>query len=54
MIVSVAVGSTQAALLERLGRAGITRDRVSMHGVVSYPKYHELIGTTDIALAPWP
>lgn len=54
VIVSVASGSTQAALLERLGRAGIARDRVSVHGVVSYPKYHELIGTTDIALAPWP
>jgi predicted O-linked N-acetylglucosamine transferase (SPINDLY family) len=54
VIVSVAAGSTQAALLERLGRAGIARDRVSVHGVVSYPKYHELIASTDIALAPWP
>jgi predicted O-linked N-acetylglucosamine transferase (SPINDLY family) len=54
VIVSVAAGSTQAALLERMGRAGIAHDRVSMHGVVSYPKYHELIATTDIALAPWP
>lgn len=54
LIVSVAAGSTQAALLERLGRAGIARDRVSVHGVVSYPRYHELIGAVDIALAPWP
>jgi len=25
-----------------------------VHGVVSYTKYHELMGTVDIALAPWP
>ena len=54
VIVSVAGGSTQAALVERLNRAGVSIDRVSVHGVVSYAKYHELIGSTDIALAPWP
>jgi predicted O-linked N-acetylglucosamine transferase (SPINDLY family) len=54
VIVSVAAGSTQAALVERLNRAGVSSDRLSVHGVVSYPKYHELIATTDIALAPWP
>jgi predicted O-linked N-acetylglucosamine transferase (SPINDLY family) len=54
VVVSVAAGSTQAALLERLNRAGISSDRVSMHGLVSYTKYHELIGAVDIALAPWP
>ncbi len=54
VIVSVAAGSTQEALLERLNRAGVSSDRVSVHGLVSYPKYHELIGATDIALAPWP
>jgi predicted O-linked N-acetylglucosamine transferase (SPINDLY family) len=54
VIVSVAAGSTQAALLERLNRAGIPSDRVSLHGLVSYTKYHELVGAVDIALAPWP
>jgi predicted O-linked N-acetylglucosamine transferase (SPINDLY family) len=54
LIVSVAAGSTQAALLERLNRAGIARDRVSMHGLVSYQTYNELMGTVDIALAPYP
>ena len=54
LVVSVAAGSTQEALLERLSRAGIARERVSVHGVVSYARYHELIGAADIALAPWP
>ena len=54
VIVSVAAGSTQEALLERLNRAGISSDRVSVHGLVSYAKYHELMGAVDIALAPWP
>jgi len=54
VIVSVAAGSAQEALLERLDRAGIASERVAVHGVVSYTKYHELMGTVDIALAPWP
>ncbi len=54
VIVSVAAGSTQAALLEKLNRAGVSSHRVSVHGLVSYTKYHELIGAVDIALAPWP
>lgn len=54
VIVGVAAGSTQAALLERLNHAGITRDRVSVHGVVSYQKYNELMGTVDVALSPFP
>ena len=54
LIVSVAPGSTQAALLERLDRAGIARERVSIHSVVPYQKYHELMGAVDIALAPFP
>lgn len=54
VIVSVAAGSAQAALRERLNRAGISSDRVSAHGLVSYAEYHELIGAVDIALAPWP
>ena len=54
LIVSVAPGSTQAALLERMHRAGIARERISIHGVVPYQKYHELMGAVDIALAPFP
>jgi protein O-GlcNAc transferase len=54
LVVSVAPGSTQAALLERLHRAGIARERISIHGVVPYQKYHELMGAVDIALAPFP
>ena len=54
VIVSVAAGSTQEALLEKLNRAGISSDRISVHGLVSYEKYHELMGAVDIALAPWP
>jgi predicted O-linked N-acetylglucosamine transferase (SPINDLY family) len=54
LIVSVAPGSTQAALLERLQGAGIARERISIHGVVPYEKYHELMGAVDIALAPFP
>jgi len=54
LIVSVAPGSTQAALLERMDRAGIARERVAIHGVVSFQKYNELIGAVDIALAPFP
>jgi len=54
LIVSVARGSTQAALLERFGRAGIARERIEVHGVVSYEAYHQLIGSVDIGLAPFP
>ncbi len=54
LIVSVAPGSTQAALLERMDRAGIARERVAIHGVVPFQKYNELIGAVDIALAPFP
>jgi predicted O-linked N-acetylglucosamine transferase (SPINDLY family) len=40
LIVSVAAGSAQARLLERLGRAGVAPERVTVHGVVSYERYH--------------
>lgn len=53
-IVGVAAGSAQAALLDRLDRSGIARDRISMHGVVPYQAYNELMATVDIALAPFP
>jgi protein O-GlcNAc transferase len=53
-IVGVAAGSTQAALLDRLDRSGIAPHRISMHGVVSYQAYNELITTVDVALAPFP
>jgi len=54
VIVSVAPGSTRAALLERIDRAGIARERVTIEGVVPLQRYHELMGTVDIALAPFP
>lgn len=54
VIVGVAPGSTQAALLERLDRAGIARERIDVHGVVSYEAYHQLMGGVDIGLAPFP
>ena len=53
-IVGVAAGSTQATLLDRLDRSGIARHRISMHGVVSYQAYNELMATVDVALAPFP
>ncbi|HJS38571.1 MAG TPA: tetratricopeptide repeat protein [Burkholderiales bacterium] len=54
LVMGVAAGSTQAALRERMQRAGVERERVSMHDVVSYQKYNELMGTVDVALAPFP
>jgi predicted O-linked N-acetylglucosamine transferase (SPINDLY family) len=54
VIVGVARGSTQATLLERLERWGVGRERVSIHGLVSYQQYNELMGTVDLALAPFP
>jgi protein O-GlcNAc transferase len=54
LIVGVPAGSAHAALLERLDRAGIARERVAIHGVVPYQKYNELMGEVDIALAPFP
>ena len=54
VIVSVAAGSTQAALLERMARAGVAPERISIHGVVPYEEYHRLIGGVDIGLAPFP
>jgi predicted O-linked N-acetylglucosamine transferase (SPINDLY family) len=54
VILSVAPGSTRTALLEKLGRAGIARERVDVHGVVSYEAYHQLISSVDIGLAPFP
>jgi predicted O-linked N-acetylglucosamine transferase (SPINDLY family) len=54
LIVGVPLGSTHAALLERLDRAGIARERIFVHGVVSYQRYNELMGAVDIALAPFP
>src|SRR6185436_8464053 len=40
-IVGVATGSTETALVERLGRAGVARDRLSIYGLFSYEKYNE-------------
>jgi protein O-GlcNAc transferase len=54
LIVGVPAGSAHAALLERLDRAAIARERVAIHGVVPYQKYNELMGEVDIALAPFP
>ena len=54
VIVGVASGSTQATLLERLKRGGVAPERVSIHGLVSYQRYNELMGTVDLALAPFP
>ncbi len=54
LIIGVPAGSTHAALLERLDRAAIGRERVAIHGVVPYQKYHELMGEVDVALAPFP
>ena len=54
VVVGVASGSTQATLLQRLDRAGIARHRISLHGVVSYQAYNELMTTVDLALAPFP
>src|SRR5574341_341130 len=54
LIVGGPPGSTHAALLERLDRAGIGRERISIHGVVAYQRYNELMGAVDIALAPFP
>lgn len=54
LIVGVPAGSAHAALLERLDRAAIARERVAVHGVVPYQKYNELMGEVDIALAPFP
>ena len=54
LIVGVPPGSTQAALLKRLERAGIARERIIIHGVVPYQQYNELFGAVDIALAPFP
>jgi protein O-GlcNAc transferase len=53
-IVGVATGSTEAALVERMGRAGVARDRLSIYGLLSYEKYNELMGDVDVALAPFP
>src|SRR5258708_16687575 len=54
LVVSVPPGSAQAALLERLARAGIQRERGALPSVVPYQKYNELIGEVDIALTPFP
>src|SRR6266404_1135820 len=45
---------TSQVLLERMDCAGIARERVSIHGVVPFQKYNELMGAVDIALAPFP
>ena len=54
VIVGVARGSTQATLLDRLKRAGVAHERVSIHGLLSYQQYNELMGAVDLALAPFP
>ena len=54
LIVGVAQGSTQEALLDTFDRAGVGRERIAVHDVVSYEKYNQLMRTVDIALAPFP
>src|SRR5712691_10277612 len=54
VVVGVSAGSTQGALLEILAQAGIAAERISVYNVLSYAKYHELMGTVDIGLAPFP
>ena len=54
VIVGVAQGSTQEALLDVMRAAGIARERISAHDVVSYRRYNELMSSADIALAPFP
>jgi predicted O-linked N-acetylglucosamine transferase (SPINDLY family) len=54
LIVGVAQGSTQEALFEAMRAAGIARERILAHDVVSYQKYGELMSGVDIALAPFP
>jgi len=54
VVVGVSAGSTQAALFEILAQAGIAAERISVHNVLSYAKYQELMGTVDIGLAPFP
>ena len=49
VVVGVARGSTEAALLDRIGRG-----RVDVRGVIPYEEYHRLIGGVDIGLAPFP
>jgi predicted O-linked N-acetylglucosamine transferase (SPINDLY family) len=49
VVVGVARGSTEAALLDRIGRG-----RVDVRGVIPYEEYHRLIGSVDIGLAPFP
>ncbi|HMH19631.1 MAG TPA: tetratricopeptide repeat protein [Burkholderiales bacterium] len=54
VIVGVAAGSTQTALLETLARAGVGAERTSVYNVVPFERYHELVRAVDIALAPFP
>ena len=49
VVVGVARGSSQAVLLDRIGRG-----RVDLRGVIPYEEYHRLIGSVDIGLAPFP
>jgi predicted O-linked N-acetylglucosamine transferase (SPINDLY family) len=53
-IMGVARGSVRDDLHARMDRFGIARDRVTLHDVVSYERYHALMGEVDIALAPYP
>ena len=54
VIVGVAEGSTQSALLAAFAAAGVEGGRVSAHSVVPFGKYNELLAAVDIALAPFP
>ncbi|HEX5093750.1 MAG TPA: tetratricopeptide repeat protein [Burkholderiales bacterium] len=54
LIVGVGEGSTREALLGTMARAGVPADRLVLHNVVSYDRYHELMGAVDIALGPFP
>lgn len=54
VIASVAPGSTKAALIERLAGGGVAPERVAVHGTLPYEAYHELVGSVDVGLAPFP
>jgi protein O-GlcNAc transferase len=54
LIVGVGEGSTREALLGTMARAGVRAERLVLHNVVSYDRYHELMGEVDLALGPFP
>lgn len=54
VLVSVPPGSARAALLDRFAAQGIAAGRIDCRGLLSYADYHALIGSVDVALAPFP